>query len=494
MRLTMQDYDEMKSYVGFDDDDAARLRQFAVVAEPHVAPIIDHFYERIEAFPAASAVLTGDAQVQRLKSTLRVWLRELLGGPHDLAYFDRRERIGRVHVQVSLHSRFMFTAMAVIREDLIEVARNELSADEAWKVAISLQKVTELDLAIMTGTYISTREERQMVALQELIVAHMPVAILLFDDHGVITAATKPGVRLLGSAAIGRSWRDALPAALIEAAGFDAAVERATRSGQVVALPRVDVTLDAGTHSFAISFVPLDTPQARLLVHLEDLTEAVRAEARLRRAESLAQLGALSAAVAHELRNPLAGISGALQVISRSLDESDHRRTVMQKVNEQIIRLDALVTDLLSFARPAQVQLVDADLWQIAHTVCDLVCDEYPNLNLQIEGAGRGQVDARLVQQILLNLLQNAAVEVQGTGDVLVTITDHCIVVSDSGKGIAKEHGQRIFEPFFTTRTRGTGLGLAICRKSAQEMGGSLELTQGPLLGASFTLTLQAAA
>jgi two-component system sensor histidine kinase PilS (NtrC family) len=145
---------------------------------------------------------------------------------------------------------------------------------------------------------------------------------------------------------------DVLPPSLAEAADVAELVARSTRTGHEIAMPRVDAEIDGRARSFRLDVVPLDHPMAAALVHVEELTEAVETEARLQRNESLAQLGTLSAAVAHELRNPLAGISGALQVIGRSLADDDRRKAIMEKVEGQVRRLNALVTDLLAFARP----------------------------------------------------------------------------------------------------------------------------------------------
>ena len=116
-----------------------------------------------------------------------------------------------------------------------------------------------------------------------------------------------------------------------------------------------------------------------------------------------------------------------------------------------------------------------------------------PDLAIKVEGSGRALADGNLVHQILLNLIQNAANVLEGTGSIRVVIEDAQVKVEDSGPGVPKELRERIFQPFFTTRTRGTGLGLAICVRGARAMDAKLSLCDSKDLGgACFCLNLQA--
>ncbi|MFZ5480427.1 MAG: protoglobin domain-containing protein [Myxococcota bacterium] len=489
----MHPFDEMKSWVGFGPDDEARLRALRPVVQPHLEDLSDTFYARILAHPEAARVLRDQAQVERLKGTLRRWADELLAGPWDEDYYQRRERIGRVHVQVGLPSRYMFTAMNVFRTGLCAVAEDALPPHEAAETCRSIGKVADMDLAIMTGTYLLSREQSQMAALQEVIVSHLPVTVLLLDGEGRVTAATRPAARLAGEGPIvGRPLADVLPKALVESARLPDLLASAEATGESVVLPRVDASVAGEDRVFRVTVVPLDHPLARALVHIGDITDTVAAEIRLLRAESLAQLGALSAAVAHELRNPLAGISGAIQVISRSLPAEDRRKPIMDKVEQQVRRLDSLVTDLLDFARPTDARMSAVQLEEVARQVIENLHRENPDVSLEAVGSGVAWADPNLVHQVLLNLAINAVQAMGGNGRVRIELKDGWVRVSDTGPGVPPEHAEKIFAPFFTTRTKGTGLGLAICRKAAQAMGGTLELAEeGPFPGAAFQLRLQ---
>lgn len=486
----MHPFDEMKAWVGFTGDDERRLREVWGVVEPRLGEITDRFYEQVLANPSAAAVLTDAAQIERLRVTLRAWCKELLTGPWDDAYYLRRERIGRRHVEVGLEARYLYMAMNVARDTICEMV-HQTRPDDVGQCR-SVSRVCDMDLAIITGTYLEGREALQIRTVQEIIVSHLPVSVLLLGPQGRVTAATGAASTLMGDRdLIGRSLLEAIPEPLAAAAAIDAVVARALDTGREITLARVDVQLDGRERNFRVTVVPLEHAQASLLLHVEELTDAIATEARLVRSESLAQLGALSAAVAHELRNPLAGISGALQVIGASLPDDDRRKPVMEKVHAQVRRLDSLVSDLLDFARLPTPAFAVIDLREVCRTATELVLRGRPHLTLRIVGDGLARADGNLVQQIVLNLLLNAAQAVEDRGVVEISLFDGGLQVSDDGPGIAPEVASSIFQPFFTTRTRGTGLGLPICRKLVQAMGGRIDVVEGPLAGASFRVTLQ---
>jgi signal transduction histidine kinase len=149
-------FDSLKSYVGFTEASSAALRAFHPAAEPCFAEIVDDFYGAIEAHPDARAAITGGAaQIARLKQTLIRWLDVLLLGPHDEAYYERRARIGRMHVRIALPQAFMFTAMNRIRVRLLDVVRARLAGDPNTlrATATALHQILDLELAIMLETY-----------------------------------------------------------------------------------------------------------------------------------------------------------------------------------------------------------------------------------------------------------------------------------------------------------------------------------------------------
>ncbi len=155
---------ELVAYVGFSADDSARLLAFLPIAEPHFGPISEHFYERILAHPQAHDAITGGPeQIERLKRTLIQWMHSGLSGPHDQDFCQRRARIGHIHVRIGLPQRYMVTAMNVMRLDFRRVVEQELASapsSEQWALNDALDRLFDLELAIMLETYKLEAEDR----------------------------------------------------------------------------------------------------------------------------------------------------------------------------------------------------------------------------------------------------------------------------------------------------------------------------------------------
>lgn len=214
-----------------------------------------------------------------------------------------------------------------------------------------------------------------------------------------------------------------------------------------------------------------------------DITERKRAEERLREQAALARLGQMAAVVAHEVRNPLAGIRGALQIVGSRLPAGSREQAVLADILQRIDTLNEMVQDLLVFARPREPRLGPVPLAPLLEeTAAHLKRD--PALR-EIEVAVTGdrpilQADAELLRAAFQNLLLNAAQAMNGTGRIDVAVAaanGRCeVVVRDRGPGIPSDVRPRIFEPFFTTKHRGTGLGLPVARRVVEMHGGQIEV------------------
>lgn len=156
-------FSEVKEYVGFTDEDSERLQAFLPLAEPHFPRISTRFYDAILRHPSAHAAITGgEEQVERLKGTLRSWMASGLAGPHDDAFYQKRCRIGRVHVQIRLPQQYMFTAMNLMRLDFRDVAMETAGGklEEIIPLTKSLDRLFDIELAIMLHTYREDSESR----------------------------------------------------------------------------------------------------------------------------------------------------------------------------------------------------------------------------------------------------------------------------------------------------------------------------------------------
>ncbi len=482
--------DNFKRYVGFDQADEELLRALWPSVVPDVDAICEEFYRRVLAERTTAAILEDPSVVGRLMDSLAVWIHELMNGPWDEAYVARRRRIGRVHVRVGVPHDAMFTAMCVVRNQLMMIAQRESGA-AACTTTAAIQRVCDLDLALMTSTYHDTRHEQAVRSVQELMVTHMPALAMLVDREHLLTAATPSVMSRFGvETAVGRPLSDVLPDVLLDGGDIPAQLDHAFAAGRGISMPRVDVEFDGQPCHFAVTIVPLKQNVEVALVYLEDHTVTIENEALLRRQESLAQLGAMSATIAHELRNPLAGISGALQVIGAGMRDDERYGVVIGKVLEQIKSLNRLVSDLLAFARPRDADMKPGvDLAEVASAVAEVARDEHPHLDVRVQGAGTVTADRDMVRQALMNLTLNACQALGDDGRVDLRVSGRTVTVNDNGPGLHPDALAHLFEPFFTTKLRGTGLGLAISHRLARMMSARLTYDEhSELGGASFSL------
>jgi len=257
---------------------------------------------------------------------------------------------------------------------------------------------------------------------------------------------------------------------------------------------------------------------------LRDLTQDQRLQRELRLRERLATVGELAAGVAHEIRNPLAGISSAAQVLLTRFEPRDDRQKFCRVIIGQVDRLDHTVTSLLKFARPPEPQLRPTQLPEVIERVLTLEAERLAEAKVMLARRFAARVptlflDPGLIEQVLLNLVQNAVQAMPGGGTLTVEVglatrrvrgaersrgrrsvdvspaageagemgeaarpagPEEIPVVRlrvlDTGQGVPKEVLPRLFDPFFTTRASGTGLGLSISQSIIQEHGGAISI------------------
>jgi hypothetical protein len=223
----------------------------------------------------------------------------------------------------------------------------------------------------------------------------------------------------------------------------------------------------------------------------------------MERADRLASVGEMAAGIAHEIKNPLAGIAAAITILNDDFPEGDSRREIGNEVLEQVKRLDKTVNDLLYFGKPTDPEPVMVDLNVVVKKTLLFASQHRGGKRIEkvialSDALPLVKVDPKQIQQIFLNLILNAvqAMPEGGTltirsqvkeagGSRSVTVT-----FADTGVGIPKQLQAKIFTPFFTTKAQGTGLGLAICHKLVAQHGGRLSVESEEGKGTMFTVEL----
>lgn len=229
---------------------------------------------------------------------------------------------------------------------------------------------------------------------------------------------------------------------------------------------------------------------------LEREREMVREQ--LYRSERLAELGQLAAGVAHELRNPLAGIKGAIEVLKDSYVEDSTHRQVMGEMLQRVERLNAVVRDLLEYAKPTPPSKMRIRLTELVDGVVKVLRRDPKLSRVEIQRDYSSDVaawaDPNLMERVFINIILNAvqAMNFSGTLRISLRERDECVSISfnDTGPGMDEGVLKKIFDPFFTTKPEGSGLGLSLCKKYVDAHGGRIEVRSEPGKGTTFTVIL----
>jgi two-component system sensor histidine kinase HydH len=312
------------------------------------------------------------------------------------------------------------------------------------------------------------------------ILEALPSGVMLADDYGNVTYANKPALEYLGIE------RDGLKEINIEGL-----VQQNSREKEIMLRTKGDERLTVHLSK------KLLLNGWRVIV-LTDITEIHQLQQELLKMDKLASVGELTSGIAHEIRNPLAGIKTTAQALREEIPANDHRSPYIAKIIMEIDRLNKLLLNFFDFAKPKALHIRDCDVKKVIEDTIYMVRDTarenhvrimefYPTNSIKINA------DPGMIKQVLMNICINA-VQAMSTGGMMeVHLIERgsgiLIEVSDTGKGIPENIRSKIFDPFFTTKPKGIGLGLSISYRIVKMHSGSITFTSSGN-GTKFTITL----
>jgi PAS domain S-box-containing protein len=505
---------ELKRYVRFEARDEAALHRLFPFAAPEFRRIAEDFYTRLDEHAEAKRVFGGPEQVARLKGTLCEWMRLLLTGPWDEAYYALRARIGRMHVEIGLPQRYMFGAMDVIRIDLMRVAESAYPRDEPARTCATaaLQKIIDLELAIMLETFreafvdkVQHGERLEKAHLtQRLAISEARYAEVVENAEALIMAAEPDGRIILfnrrcealtgldRAAVTGRSWLEVMVSEP-DREPLRARLDGLLAGHRVPPYEGPILTIAGDRRLVRWHFTTLPANGDPLLCAIGmDVTDERELQQRARRNERLASLGTMAAGLAHEIRNPLNAAHLQLTLLRRRLVrptgvDVEGALGTADIVRTELQRLAGLVEEFLQFARPQPLRLCRADLRVTTESVIRLLAPVAEQAGVAVALHPGPPVLAEFederMKQVILNLIRNAVEAVSPGGHVHVRLRAEpaCVAVEveDDGEGLC-DPAASIFEPFYTTKANGTGLGLAIVHRIVNDHGGQVGVESRP--------------
>jgi two-component system sensor kinase FixL len=328
-------------------------------------------------------------------------------------------------------------------------------------------------------------------------------AIVVIDAHGRIEAFNQAAERLFGYTAgdvHGRNVNVLMPAPYHEEHDTYLARYLVTGRARIIGAGREvqGRRKDGTTFPLHLSVGEMILQGERKFTGiLHDLTDRVQLEGQFREQAALAKLGEMAAVIAHEVKNPLAGIRGAMQVFGTRMTGEGANTQIVTEIIARIDALDQMMKDLLLFARPPKPKHAPTDLVPLVRMTASLLSQDpaLHDMDIDVDGAAPlVSADSDMLRIVFQNLLINSAHAMRGKGRIHVAVdtidTDCQVTFIDGGPGIAADIREKIFTPFFTTKSRGTGLGLPTVKRLIEAHNGKIAITCPPAGGTTVVISL----
>jgi two-component system sensor histidine kinase AtoS len=332
-------------------------------------------------------------------------------------------------------------------------------------------------------------EDRAVIieGYNENILQSVPSGVMSFDEELRITKVNFSAEKILEvkrETVLGRYHTEVLKKPITDLINERKIIERG----------EISYTTTSGKRIWlGLTLSPLKDKEGRTIGQIlvfTDLTHLKALESQIELRSRLSSLGEISAGIAHELRNPMAVIAGYTKLLSKRVDHS--LNPTVDAITKEINVMNRIISDFLSFAKPAKLTISDVDLKKIIENCVITLAGGRKNIktHLDIEGMPIIKGDEVLLRQAFINLIQNAVEAMPAGGDLMIKSSKSDFLevsLSDTGPGISEEMADKVFLPFFTTKDRGTGLGLSIVQKIIVSHGGTI-FVDGSEKGATFRI------
>lgn len=397
----------------------------------------------------------------------------------------------------------------MVKGEAVGILTAETSGDNQsgpfGQISLDLLPVLAGQLTMIIENVQLFQQTETLRAFNESIIQNLTNGLIAVDHQNRVTVFNPAAAAMLGHSA-DKVLHQPLPAIMSQADGLLNIFKATQQTGS--AQPRQEITIqhqDEWQRPIAISTAPLPADDQQtatgVVAVIEDLSEIKALEAERRRLDRLAALGEMSAVVAHEIRNPIAGIAAGVDYLTRNLAPESVEAEGAALIQGEISRVNRILEDILFVARPLQLNFSAAALPAIIDKVIQRYQAQATAKAIKIHCDCDGQLpvinaDSQRLEQVFNNLILNAIQAMPGGGAMRIQSkldpTGRQIVVSivDSGPGIPPEVQTRIFEPFFTTKAKGTGLGLSIARQIIEAHEGTITIDTSPDQGTQFVINL----
>lgn len=382
----------------------------------------------------------------------------------------------------------------------------------AWRNAVLRDSQGEITEILSTGEDITVRRETENALVESeatlrAILETCVDGIITIDDEGCVLSFNPAAVRIFGyqpHEVIGDDVKVLMPDPhRVRHQGY---IRKFLETEQTKIIGRgrevIGKRKDGTTFPLYLAVSDVNVHGRKMFTGIvRDLTDFKRMQDEIIQAQKLAAIGEMATSVGHEIKNPLAGISGAIEILRDTFDEGDSRGQIMDDILSEVKRLDNTVRDLLAFSRPWNPDTQLCNLQEIIERVARSFREQEELSEVRFFFGDsirtKVRVDPWLFEKVLWNVLDNATDAMHGEGEIHFSLSESpgyvTLSVQDSGDGVPVQHINDVFRPFFTTKSRGTGLGLAICKKILDAHGGAISLFSIPRKGTKVTIRLPVA-